>query len=76
MKADMSSFTDRMFKRLVELEDETAALLQAPCLWCEYNGAGYWQPDTHDSWCPWNKIGGEKERTEHCRALAKDIRTK
>jgi len=39
-------------------------LLAAPCLFCGYNGAGYWQRGTHHKRCPWHHVGGECERAE------------
>ena len=37
-------------------------LLDAPCVFCGYNGAGYWQRGTHDPRCPVHDIGGQFER--------------
>lgn len=37
-------------------------LLEAPCLFCGYNGSGYFQTGTHSKDCPWYGIGGEKDR--------------
>lgn len=39
-------------------------LLAAPCLWCGYNGEGYYQAGTHGQSCPWNTIGGCDERLD------------
>jgi hypothetical protein len=39
-------------------EYEPEHLLSAPCLWCGYNGQGYWQQGTHAKDCPWHKVGG------------------
>ena len=39
-------------------------LLEAPCLWCGYNGEGYYQAGTHGQSCPWNTIGGCDERLD------------
>jgi hypothetical protein len=47
------------------MNDRDAALkliLAAPCLWCGYNGQGYWSLRTHAEECPWHEIGGETER--------------
>jgi hypothetical protein len=43
---------------------ELEHLLSAPCLWCGYNGSGYWQEGSHDQACPWHKIGGVGEREQ------------
>ena len=37
-------------------------LLNAPCVFCEYDGELYWQIETHDEKCPWYMVGGEKDR--------------
>lgn len=37
-------------------------LLSAPCLFCGYNGAGYWQAGMHAEECPWHVIAGSYER--------------
>lgn len=47
------------------------ALLDAPCLWCNYNGPGYWSRNTHDAACPWHGISGS---TDRWMALADVIR--
>ena len=36
--------------------------LEAPCRWCGYNGANYWQALSHAEECPWYKVGGAGER--------------
>lgn len=38
------------------------ALLNAPCVFCGYNGHGYFQVGTHSKSCPWHYIGGEADR--------------
>ena len=37
-------------------------LLEAPCLWCNYNGDGYWMTGTHSAACPWHSVGGTRPR--------------
>ena len=37
-------------------------LIDAPCIFCGYSGAGYYQVGTHDELCPWHGIGGGDER--------------
>lgn len=37
-------------------------ILHAPCKWCGYSGAGYWQPMKHAETCPWYFVGGAEER--------------
>lgn len=51
---------DRVIDRLLELGEDH--FLDAPCIWCEYDGAGYWQSGTHAPHCPWHTIGGQRER--------------
>jgi len=43
---------------------EAEHLLDSPCLWCGYNGAGYWQQGTHAENCPWHEVGGTTERID------------
>lgn len=43
--------------------------LQAPCIWCGYNGNGYWQKGTHAATCPWHQVGGSEERYQSLAAL-------
>jgi len=45
----------------------------APCLFCSYNGHGYWQRGTHHKQCPWNAIGGEAERAENLPDLTRKL---
>lgn len=37
-------------------------LLNAPCIFCGYNGEGYYQAGTHSANCPWYNIGGDSKR--------------
>jgi hypothetical protein len=37
-------------------------LLDAPCMFCGYSGAGYYQAGTHAKDCPWYNVGGDSER--------------
>jgi hypothetical protein len=48
------------------------SLLDAPCLWCGYNGEGYWQPTTHDLACPWHNVGGRFDRVVALDRLAQE----
>lgn len=50
--------------KLVEIADWHAdALLEvAPCLFCGYNGPGFYQANTHRVSCPWYRVGGIKPR--------------
>jgi hypothetical protein len=38
--------------------------LEAPCVWCGYNGPDYWQSGTHAYECPCFKVGGMIAREE------------
>jgi hypothetical protein len=38
------------------------AMLDAPCVFCGYNGAGYWQSGTHAKDCRWYSVGGYVDR--------------
>jgi len=48
------------------------SLLDAPCLWCGYNGEGYWQPTTHEPTCPWHNVGGRFDRVVALDRLAQE----
>ena len=39
-------------------------LINAPCVFCGYDGTGYWQKYTHDKSCPFYRVGGESGRKE------------
>jgi hypothetical protein len=41
----------------------------APCVFCGYSGAGYWQKFTHARYCPWYEIGGMAERRYYMRTI-------
>lgn len=49
------------------MSETSESLLDAPCLWCSYNGSGYYQIETHSNNCPWHKIGGASERSKWLR---------
>lgn len=36
----------------------------APCVFCGYYGAGFFQIETHTEGCPWRNVGGLEERIE------------
>jgi len=38
------------------------SILDAPCFYCGFDGAGYWQKGTHDKDCPVGRVGGKIER--------------
>jgi len=44
-------------------------LLDAPCVFCGYNGPGYWQAGTHKPECPWHGVGGYDERAVMLRPV-------
>lgn len=45
-------------------------LFDAPCVFCGYNGAGYWQSGTHGEHCPWHDLGGEAQRIASLKSLS------
>ncbi len=47
-----------------KIDEVENALLCSPCVFCDYNGQGYWQVGTHDKKCPWHKWGGGTERND------------
>ncbi len=48
-------------KRLLNI-DRLNSLLDAPCLLCGYDGAGYWEAGTRHEKCPWHAVKGRDER--------------
>ena len=54
------------------LPNAQSAMLDAPCLWCGYNGEGYWQPTTHELTCPWHNVGGRFDRVVALERLAQE----
>jgi hypothetical protein len=46
-------------------------LLDAPCVFCDYNGRGYWQKETHSKHCPFYTIGGISDRQRELRGIVK-----
>ncbi len=46
-------------------------LLEAPCIFCNYNGSGYYQEKTHNLGCPWRDIGGLDWRLKQFPTLIK-----
>ena len=49
-------------------------LLEASCLFCGYNGTGYWQAGTHAEGCPWHHVGGIVERAERLPGVVAALR--
>ena len=47
---------------VVRKEFVTERMLRAPCVYCGYAGAGYWQAGTHWNDCPWKTVAGEEAR--------------
>ena len=47
----------------------SVGILDAPCAFCGYSGAGYWQSKTHKEYCPWYNIGGEVERFNQLKVV-------
>lgn len=48
------------------------ALLDAPCIFCGYNGQRYYSEWTHAKSCPWHSVGGAAERTEQLRMVIQE----
>ena len=48
-------------------------LLDAPCVFCLYNGRGYYQHASHHQSCPWYHVGGADERDKLLRATVTTI---
>lgn len=41
----------------------------APCIFCGYSGARYWQRHSHSIDCPWYEVGGAQEREDIIKRL-------
>lgn len=69
MRADLPALVAEV-ERLRPLADNWATCLDVTrevhgshgCIFCGYNGEGYWQRGTHDARCPWVNVGGEEDR--------------
>ena len=48
-------------------------VLDGPCVFCGYNGAGYYQEETHREYCHWYHVGGCDERETKLRKVIEDI---
>lgn len=48
-------------------------LLNAPCVFCGYNGAGYWQAKSHLKSCPWHTVGGFDDRRARMPDILKNL---
>lgn len=48
-------------------------MLDAPCLFCGYNGQGYWQNGTHHEQCPWHMVSGSVDREMMLPKLVSDL---
>ena len=40
----------------------TITVLAPPCVFCGYDGEGYWEAGTHSKTCPWFEVGGIPDR--------------
>ena len=45
----------------------------APCVFCGYNGAGFYQAGTHAKDCPWYTVGGGEERSVMLRKVVASL---
>jgi hypothetical protein len=48
-------------------------LEKSPCLFCGYNGQGYYQAHTHAKDCPWYEVGGLEERIKQFPFVVKKL---
>ena len=48
-------------------------LIESPCIFCGYNGNGYYQKYTHPPGCPWRYVGGEERRSALRKYMLKDM---
>lgn len=46
---------------------------RAPCVFCGYNGRGFFQAGTHHEDCPWHNIGGVLDRYEALDDMPVDL---
>ena len=57
--------------RAVDLGGQGLCILDGPCVFCGYKGAGYWQIGTHGKDCPFHAVGGDSSRADHIVAMSK-----
>lgn len=60
--ATVEAALDSEARERVAREVQRGNILDAPCRYCGYNGAGYWQRSTHHPGCPWHDVGGKDAR--------------
>jgi hypothetical protein len=64
----------KIVARTVDLGGQGLCILAGPCVFCGYNGAGYWQAGTHSKDCPFHSVGVDASRADHIVALARSAR--
>lgn len=69
--SDARAVALRIVARVVNLGGQGMCILDAPCVFCGYNGARYWQRGTHAQDCPFSDIGGDASRADHIVSLTK-----
>lgn len=62
--------------RVVNLGGQGMNILDAPCVFCGYNGRDYWQVGTHDKDCIFHDFGGDANRADHVSNYAAAIRAR
>lgn len=54
--------------------EQVSVLLEAPCVFCGYRGANYWQRGTHPEGCPWHLVdGGIEARRERLGTIVRAL---
>lgn len=58
-----------------KLQQVVERATSSPCLFCGYNGEGFWQPLTHARNCPWHGVGGKDEREQKLASRLRETMT-
>jgi uncharacterized protein CbrC (UPF0167 family) len=57
----------------MEKDHKEIDILDEPCVFCGYNGPGYWQEKTHKKECPWFYSDGAYSRKYLLRRVVRRL---
>ena len=58
------------YKKELKMDDVYLEnLIKSPCVFCGYNGPGYYQTAAHKTVCPFYKIGGNLSRENYLKFI-------
>lgn len=46
-------------------------MLNAPCIFCDYDGPRYWNRKSHEKNCPWRSVSGKRNREKEFKNAVK-----